>query len=73
MLEGAHCELKRGVLWSFVKAMGIEWPLEEEELPPMSMLDISWFIVAVVCVRVCGDDCMTLTYGRTRMGLALQW
>ena len=44
---------KSGVLWSFVKAIGIECDmlLEDEELP-MSMLDISWFIVYKVPVGI---------------------
>jgi hypothetical protein len=42
------------VLWSFVKAMGIDMDmllLEDEDELPMSMLDISWFILGGCVLR----------------------
>ena len=46
------------MLWSFVKAMGIDMDmlllLEDEDELPMSMLDISWFILGR-CVLGCYD------------------
>lgn len=43
------------MLWSLVKAIGMEWPMEEEESPLMSMLDMSWSIVGVFFVRLGGN------------------
>jgi hypothetical protein len=51
------------VLWSFVKAMGMEWDMlleDEDELPmsmPMSMLDISWDILGSCVLRCYGRLC----------------
>jgi hypothetical protein len=56
---------KSGVLWSFVKAMGIDMDmlllLEDEDELPMSMLDISWFILGGFVLgcydRLCSRSC----------------
>jgi hypothetical protein len=48
------------VLWSFVKAMGIDMDmllLEDEDELPMSMLDISWFILGGCVLRCYGRLC----------------
>lgn len=43
------------MLWSLVKAIGMEWDMLLEESPPMSMPDMSWFIVEdMVVVACCG-------------------
>ena len=49
------------MLWSFVKAMGMEWDmdmlLEDEDELPMSMLDISWSILGSFVLRCYGRLC----------------
>jgi hypothetical protein len=63
-VDGVHCVEKSGVLWSFVKAMGIDMDmllLEDEDELPMSMLDISWFILGGFVLgcydRLCSRSC----------------
>ena len=45
-VEGAHWLEKSGVLWSLVKAMGMECDmlLLDDEEEPISMLDMSWLL-----------------------------